>query len=543
MIAKLLSMKSKTIGAAALLLAGSALVSRLLGLLRDRLLASRFGAGEELDIYFAAFRIPDFIYGILIMGGFTAVFLPIFSEYFEKNKEEAFRMVSNLFNVLFFLLSSFAFILFIFMPFLIQFVTPGFSGEMREATVPLARLMLLSPILLGVSAVFSGMLQYFHKFLVYSFAPVLYNAGIIAGILFFVPALGLIGLAWGVALGAMLHFLIQIYPVFQSGFSIKAAFSFTHPSIFRMAKLTAPRVVGAAAFHVNLVVITALASTLAVGSITVLSFANNLYFLPIGVIGISLATAAFPLLSLAAAKKDDAAFQESFLKTVRTIFFFIIPVSSFMFLLRAHIIRLVLGTGEFGWQETRLTAAVFGAFALGVFFQSLVPLFARAFYALKDTKTPTLIGLVAIGSNVALALTLLWIFSFPNFIQGFFVSFLDVADIKDTRVLALPLAVSLSVILQGFLLALFLKFKLKINMKAISGPLNRIGISGLVMGIVSFFTLQGAFLFLPLDTFLNVLLQAILVVVVGLAAYLTAAKLLKVEELKLLPFFKKEKKE
>ena len=538
MIAKLLSIKSKTIGAAALLLAGSALVSRLLGLLRDRLLASRFGAGEELDIYFAAFRIPDFIYGILIMGGFTAVFLPIFSEYFERNKEEAFRMVSNLLNVLFFLLAGFALILFIFMPFLIQFVTPGFSGEMRELTVPLARLMLLSPMLLGVSAVFSGMLQYFRKFLVYSLAPVFYNAGIIVGVLFFAPVFGLIGLAWGVVLGAIAHLLIQVYPAFQSGFSFRSVFSFFDSSLLRMARLTAPRIVGAAAFHVNLVVITALASTLAVGSIAVLSFANNLYFLPIGVIGISLATAAFPLLSRAAAKKDNVAFQESFLKTVRTIFFFIIPVSGLMFLLRVHIIRLVLGTGEFGLQEIRLTAAVFGAFALGVFFQSLVPLFARAFYALKDTKTPTLIGIVAIASNVVMALTLLWIFSFPNFIQGFLVSFFDVADIEDVRVLALPLAVSLSVILQGFFLALFLKFKIGVDMKKLSGPLNRIGISGVVLGIVSFLTLKGTFLFLPSDTFLSVLLQAILVVVAGLTAYLIAAKLLKVEELKFLPFFK-----
>jgi len=541
MIAKLFSIQSKTIGAAALLLAGSALASRLLGLLRDRLLASRFGAGEELDIYFAAFRIPDFIFGILIMGGFSAVFLPIFSEYFEKNKEEAFHMVSNLLNVLFFLLAGFSLILFIFMPLLIQFVTPGFSGEMRDATVPLARLMLLSPILLGVSAVFSGMLQYFGKFFVYSLAPVLYNLGIIAGILFFAPALGLIGLAWGVVLGAVLHILIQIYPVFQSGFSFKSVFSFFDPSLLRMAKLVAPRMVGAAAFHVNLVVLTALASTLAVGSIAVLSFANNLHFLPIGVIGISLATAAFPLLSRAIAKKDDDAFKESLLRTVRTIFFFIIPISSFMFLLREHIIRLVLGTGEFGWVETRLTAAVFGAFVLGVFYQALVPLFARAFYALKDTKTPTLIGIGAVISNVAIALLLLWVLSFPNFIEHAIVSFFDVKDIKDIRVLALPLAISASVTIQGFLLALFLKRKINLNMRKIAGPLNRIGISGVLMGIVSFFALRGAFLFLPLNTFLDVLLQAIFVVVVGLAAYLLAAKLLKVEELNLLPFFKRKK--
>jgi len=218
-------MKSKTIGAAALLLAGSALVSRLLGLLRELLLVSKFGVGEELDIYFAAFRIPDFIFGILIMGGFTAVFLPIFSDYFETKREEAFLMVANLLNVLFVLLAGFALILFVFMPFLIQFITPGFAEETRAATIPLARLMLLSPILLGLSAVFSGMLQYFGKFFVYSLAPILYNAGIIVGILFFAPAMGLIGLAWGVVLGALLHILIQVYPAFQSGFSFKKVFS------------------------------------------------------------------------------------------------------------------------------------------------------------------------------------------------------------------------------------------------------------------------------------------------------------------------------
>jgi len=541
MITKLLGIQSKTIGAAALLLAGSTLASRILGLLRDRLLASNFGAGEELDIYFAAFRIPDFIFGILIMGGFTAVFLPIFSEYFEKSKDEAFDMVSNLLNVLLVLLAGFAFVLFLFMPFFVQFVTPGFSGEMREAVIPLARLMLLSPILLGISAVFSGMLQYFGKFFVYSLAPVLYNLGIIIGIIFLVPTLGLIGLAWGVVLGAVLHVLIQLYPVFVSGFSFKRMFSFSHPSLLRMARLTAPRMVGAAAFHINLVVITALASTLAVGSIAVLSFANNLYFLPIGVIGISLATAAFPLLSRAASRKDDGEFKESLLRTVRTIFFFIIPISGFMFLLREHIIRLVLGGGEFGWQDTRLTAAVFGAFALGVFYQALVPLFARAFYALKDTKTPTLIGIGAVISNVIIALVLLWVFSFPNFIGTWIISFFDIADIKDIRVLALPLAISVSVTIQGFLLALFLKRKIGLNIRKISGPLNRIGISGLLMGGASFLALKGVFLFLPLDTFLNVLLQVIFVVVVGIATYLLAAKIFKVEELHLLPFFKKKK--
>ncbi|MDA1337630.1 MAG: murein biosynthesis integral membrane protein MurJ [bacterium] len=541
MIAKLLSIQSKTMGAAALLLAGSTLVSRLLGLFREKLLYSRFGTGEEMDIYFAAFRIPDFVFGILIMGGFTAVFLPIFSEYFEKSKEEAFSMVANLLNILLILLAGFALILFIFMPFLIQFVAPGFTQEAKEATVPLARLMLLSPILLGLSAVFSGMLQYFGKFLVYSLAPILYNVGIIVGILFLAPAMGLIGLAWGVVLGALLHILIQVYPAFQSGFSFKKVVSFSHNSIFQMVRLVAPRIVGAATFHMNLVVITAIASTLAIGSVAVLNFANNVYFLPIGVIGISFATAAFPLLARAAAKRDEEGFQEQLLAAVRSVFFFIIPISSFMFLLRSHIIQLIYGTGEFGSSDITLIAAVFGAFAMGVFFQSLVPLFARAFYALKDTKTPTILGIVAMGVNVAVSLALLWFLSFPNFIHSFLVSFFNIADLEDIRVIALPLAVSASVGLQGFLLGLFLKFKLGVNMKIVSGPLNKIGGSGIVMGIASFFALQGAVILFPLDTFWHVFFQAIIVVTVGLAVYLFLLKLLKVEELHLLPFVRKKK--
>jgi len=309
-----------------------------------------------------------------------------------------------------------------------------------------------------------------------------------------------------------------------------------------MARLIAPRVVGAAAFHVNLVVITALASTLVVGSITILSVANNLYFLPIGVIGVSFATAAFPFLAKAAATKDREGFKEQFLLAVRSIFFFIIPISSFMFLLREHIVQLFFAVaGRFGSLDITITGAVFGAFALGVFFQSLVPLFARAFYALKDTKTPTIIGITAIGVNVTIALVLLWLLSFPNFIQSSLASFFNIADLEDIRVVALPLAVSVSIALQGFLLGLLLKFKLGVNMKKVSVGLNKIGVSGIIMGIASFFALKGALVLFPLDTFWHVLFQASIAVAIGLTAYLAAAKLLKVEELKLLPFFKKEK--
>ena len=181
MIKRVFHFQTKTVTFAALLLGISALISRLLGLFRDRLLAGTFGAGQDLDVYFAAFRIPDFVYGILIMGGISAIFLPVFSEYFKKDEQEAWRLASNILNCFLVLLIVICGILAIFTPWLIKFITPGFSPEQKALAVSLTRIMFLSPIFLGLSSLFSGVLHYFNRFLAYSIAPVLYNLSIIFG--------------------------------------------------------------------------------------------------------------------------------------------------------------------------------------------------------------------------------------------------------------------------------------------------------------------------------------------------------------------------
>ncbi|MCX6721262.1 MAG: hypothetical protein NT026_01520, partial [Candidatus Staskawiczbacteria bacterium] len=201
MIQKFLNTQTKSISSASLILAGSYFLSALLGLIRDRLLAGTFGAGNELDVYYTAFTVPDFIALILIFGAIAAAVIPIFSSYFIKDEKEAWKYVSTLLNVFLSFLILICVILIIFTPFLISVIAPGFSGAKKETAVLLMRIMFLSPIILGASNLISGILQVFHRFLVTALAPLLYNIGIIIGIFFFLPRFGLPGLAWGVVLG------------------------------------------------------------------------------------------------------------------------------------------------------------------------------------------------------------------------------------------------------------------------------------------------------------------------------------------------------
>lgn len=352
MFAKLFNSQTKTVTFAAILLGISALISRFLGLIRDRLLAGRFGAGEELDIYFAAFRIPDFVYGILIMAGVSAVFLPVFSEYFRKGEEDAWKFANNLLNCFLILLILICGILALFTPLLINLIAPGFSPENKELAIALTRLMFISPIFFGLASIFSGILHYFNRFLAYSMAPVIYNLGIIFGILFLVPRFGLYGLAYGVILGAFLYWLFQFLAVKGSGYKYLPLLNFKNFGLNKVFKLMLPRTIGAAAFHINLIVITAIASFLPAGSIAIFNFANNLQYLPIGLIGLSFSVAAFPVMARTWAAGLKEEFFKTFSSTFRQILFLIIPTSLLVFILRAQIVRLVLGTGEFGWLET-----------------------------------------------------------------------------------------------------------------------------------------------------------------------------------------------
>ncbi len=459
MIKRFFNFQTRTIQSATGILSLSALISRILGLVRDRLLASTFGASANLDVYFAAFRLPDFIYNILIAGGIVVAFVPLFSEYFLKDKKEAWDFTNNVLNVFLFFLILISLAVGIFAPVFVKIMTPGFNAQQIDLTVLLTRILFLSPVLLGLSSLFSGIAQYFNRFLIYSLAPILYNLGIILGIIFLAPIWGILGVTLGVIIGALLHFLIQIPSAVQAGFSYKPIFNLKNEKIKRVFSLMIPRTFGVAAPQINLMVVTAIASSFSTGALSIFILANNLQQFPLGLIGIPFAMAAFPALAQTWAAQKKEEFMENFSATFRKILYFIIPLSFLIFILRNQVV-LIYKAGRYSGEAVSLTAASLGLFALGIFASCLMPLVFRAFFAFQDTKTPTLIAVGAMILNIGLCLGFVRLLSFPNFFQIFMVRFFSLQGIKDISVIGLPLAFSVDSILQLILLMIFLSKKI-----------------------------------------------------------------------------------
>ncbi len=522
-----LNARSRNITSAATLLAVATIFSRILGLLRDNLLANLIPK-IQTDIYFASFRIPDFVYGILISGGIIAAFLPVFALEFRKNKAAAQRLTNNVLTIFLIALIVICSLLAIFTPALVKFLVPGFSPEQQAATILLTRIMFLSPVLLGISAIFSGILQYHNLFLAYSLAPIFYNIGIISGILFFFPLFNyeIWALSLGVVLGAVLHLLVQVPSLLKSGFRPGFSFNFSSPGLKKIFRLMAPRTVGAGVFHLNLIVITAIASSLSPGSISIFNFSNNLQGLPIGLIGVSFATAAFPTFSQNFVKKENFKFLTDFYSIFSQILFLIVPLSLLVFLCRAQIVRLVLGTslvgnGFFGWWQTRLTAAALGIFAFALFANCLIPFLTRIFYSLHNTKTPVIIAVFTVLFNIILSLSLVGLFSDGGILKAQVIDLLKLKGVQDIAVIALPLAVSIAALVQFFLLCLFLKKKIKeLNFSKIYQSFLKIFVASLLMGIVVYLFLNLFAFFFATNTVLHLLVQVTVSGLIGIVSYL-----------------------
>ncbi len=527
--------KSKTITNAAIILAFSSVISAFLGIFRDRLLAGIYGAGSNLDVYFAAFRVPDFVYGVLITGGLTAAFLPVFSETFEKDKKEGWDLVNNLFNFLVLTLSGLSFLLFIFAPLVVKIIAPGFDSAQTELTIILTRIMLLSPILLGISNLFSGVLKYFDNFLTYALAPILYNVGIIFGIFFLVPKYDLIGLAYGVLIGALAHMLIQIPAIKRAGFKYSFFWDVSSKKLKKIVSLIVPRIVGQTSMQINLVFITAIASTLTVGTLSIFNFANHLHAFPVRVIGISFAVAAFPKFSKSLSNGKMNEFLDSFSSSTRRILFAIIPLSFLIFILRGQIVRLALGTGEFGWTDTRLTAAALGIFSFSLFCNCLMHLLIRAYFSFQDTKTPVYVSIIGVLINIGLILIFVFLLQNPGLFRDSLVYFLRLESLKNIEVLAFPLAFFFSTFFQFVALFYILEKRIRNLRRAeiIDSAIRILG-SSLFMIIVAFFTLRVMLYFVTLDTFWGVFIQSSVTVLVSVLVYFVSAHFFKLPEVKII---------
>lgn len=492
---------------AALIIGVASLASRLVGVFRDRILASTFGAGAQLDIYYAAFRLPDFFYNLIILGALSAGFIPVFTEYLEKKgKQEARELAEQMVSLVLLIMSALAVVLALLAPVLVPLTAPGFDGEKLRLTIQLSRIMFLSPILLGLSGVMGGILQSKRQFLPFALAPIFYNLGIIFGALVLTPRLGLSGLAWGVVIGALSHLLVQ-----ASVADIRKLRrpSFRSPGIRRILTLMGPRTLGLAFTQINLVILLALASSLRNGSVAVFNLANNLQGFPIGIIGVSFAIAAFPALSRAASRKDHDSFRDSFSRACRNIIFFLLPMTALFLIFRMQIVRLVLGTGAFDWEATISTGNVLGWLAVSLVFQGLFPLFARAFYALQDTWTPLWIVLI----NEIFTGVLAYLLRFKFGIVG------------------LAMGLTIGSTIQFFLLALCLfRRQTALGLKSILYSTIKITLATLCLGVVSIYLRQWIGHVYPLVKVWQLILQAGIGGLGGVGVFLIVAWLLKSPE-------------
>ncbi len=406
MISKLKKFESTFhIGQATLIIATFTLLSRVIGSLRVVLLASHLGASAESDIYLTAFRIPDLVYNLLILGTLSVAFIPVFSEYYIKDKPRAMRIASSVMNISALGMVLVCLLILIFANPLTKLVAPGFTPDQMVRTANLTRIMLLSPLIFTISNVLSSVLISMKKFLIVNVAPLLYNVGIIFGIIFLYPHFGLAGLAYGVILGALMHAGIQLPEALRHGFKWKATLDYNDPGVRKIGALFLPRIVGLDTSYVNLILVTIIGSTLVSGSITAFNYANDLQAVALGVFALSSAVAIFPVLSEHFAKGDTAGFIRSLQRTIIRVLYFIVPMTILLLLLRAHIVRLLLGYGACDWNCTIVTFNTLGVLALGLVAQSLVPLFARSFYSRQNTKTPVAISLISMAINGVLSYT------------------------------------------------------------------------------------------------------------------------------------------
>lgn len=512
MIHKLIKRKS-SVWEATVVLAVASLVSRLFGLFRDRTLAAHFGAGDVLDAYFAAFKVPDFIFNLLLLGALSSAFIPIFTEYIQKNgKDEAWSFVNTLVNLGIIILTVVLLLIAVFAPQLSYVVAPGFDEAKRQVTVNLMRIMLFSPLFFGLSNLAGGILNSFRNFIAYAIAPILYNLGIIFGVIFLVPRFGYMGLAYGVVLGAFMHMLIQIPSVFSLGYKYQMHLNMKHSGLRKMAVLMLPRTLGIAAQQMSVIVNTIIASTLAVGSITVLNLGDNLYSLPVSMFGIAFAVAVFPVLTEKYTMQKIGEFKADFVRTFRQILFFILPTMMLYWLLRAQIVRLVLGSGQFGWEDTRFTVSVLAFLVFGMWAQAVVPLLARSFYALQDTKTPFFTSVAALIVNVVSALLL----------------------VKYFQVVGLAMAISLGGITNAAILFIVLHFRLGgLPLRKISELVAKVVVASLLMGLLGYGALHAMSWIIDTHTFIGLLSQTIVATGVAMLTYLVIVQKFNLPEINL----------
>ncbi len=513
---------------AAYLLGLFAILSQVLALLRDRVLASSFGIGHTLDIYYSSFEIPDFIFATVGSIVSISVLVPFITNRLEKSTEETKSFINTIFSFFSLLIVGASIITFFLIPFLAPHIFPGIAD--KTALIRMARILLLSPIFLGTSNFLASITQVGKRFLVYALCPLVYNVGIIIGALFFYPFFGIYGLAYGVILGTIMHLSIQLPFVFKSGFFRAWPFHFDWPIIKNVFLTSIPRTITLAMTQITMLALVGMASLMTVGSISVFNFSSNLQGVPLSIIGMSYSLAAFPTLSRFITKNLKEEFLSHISAALRHTIFWSIPISVIFIVLRAQIVRVIYGAGKFGWNGTKLTAASLAIFAFSVMAQSLVLIFIRGYYAKGNTKkslyASLITGILSIGLSYAFIKIFYNIYFFRFFIEHLF----RVDDIAGTEVLMLALGFSLAQIINCIILwKWFEKEHSGFSIPLIKTLFQSFSAS-VIMGFVAYLGLNLFNNIFNLNKTGGIFMQGFCAGILGIAALIIVLKLLKSRE-------------
>lgn len=512
-IKTLLQSQIKGLHQAAYILGLFAILSQIFALLRDRLLAGTFGAGIELDMYYAAFRLPDILF--VILAGFCSVsiLIPHIIQR-QDNKEELKRYFDSIFTFIL-IISGISFLaLWYITPYFLQTVIPEIYSKNQSEIIIMTRILLLQPIVLSLSGFFGSFVQAQKKFVLYSMSPVLYNIGIILGIVILYPVYGMIGLILGVIFGALLH--IGILIPFTTSFYLPRISKIYFNDIKKLIGHSIPRTFAMMSNQVLLVCITFFAGILATGSIAIFNLAYNLQSVPLSIIGVSYSLAAFPSLTLFFQEKRHEEFYELLSRTIRHVFFWSLPIVACFIVLRAQIVRVILGSGNFDWNETILVAAALALFTISLVAQSASSVLVRAFYSMGKTMFP----FVATMISFVITLLVMSILFIPNLLSSdlifYFETLFRVDVVQSSLVLILPIAFTIGQWVLFFILLFGIGNFSKIFSKQFFLSLSQSFAGAGVFALMSYISLQLLSGIFDLNTFIGIASQGIISGIIGL---------------------------
>lgn len=517
---------------AAYILALFAFGSQLLAIVRDRLLAHTFGAGVELDLYYAAFRIPDLLFVLFASVLSIYVLLPFVNRATEeKGVVAGVATLSQIFTLFLYTYALVASLLILFAPYYVAHVFPGFSDR-HDELITLLRILLLQPFLLGISSLCGVVTQMSHRFILYALSPLLYNTGIIIGITLLFPSWGLSGLVFGVILGAFGHVLVQIPFVMKSEFSFTLTTKIDWQLIGQVLSVSIPRALTLSTNQVVLLIFMGMASAMVAGSVSVFQFAFNLQSVPLAVIGVSYSVAAFPTLSSLFAKRDQAGFNRQLLTALRHIIFWSVPIIGLVVVLRAQIVRVLLGTGAFDWGDTRLTAAMLAIFMLSLVAQAILLLLVRAFYAGGKTFLPLVVALGTGSVSIMVALIFKEMYISMPVVQTYLDGLLRLDNVMGTEVLVLALAFVIGQYLQLAALLLLSTWTFQISYQPLAWLFTEALLAALTGGVSAYVTLSFVVNGINQETFIGIFIQGMVAGVMGLIAIVLTYMVTGAPELK-----------